>query len=356
VTSAPQAPDRDREPGRHRDRGPVPDRDVATPGRRIAELDVLRGFALCGILVINIIGALVWVRGTGGRDLPLPLAVLFHERFLVIFAVLFGAGFGLFLQRAGDRTRHPRLVLARRLAVLLVIGVVHFAVNPGEVLTAYALCGLLVLLPVSLLGGRAALAVAVLLLFVGPQIQTSYGPIPGLLVLGYALAMLGVPAALASRPGRVAAVLGVCGGLAVLGNGVIVAGVRLPRVNVLGGGLGGTADLLGPTLALVTGLAYCAAVLLVLRTPLGPPLDAVLAPMGRMALTNYLSATLLFLTVGPLLGIDSLADGPAIAGLTVGILVLQAVWSRWWLARFRFGPVEWAWRCLTWWRRAPLRR
>lgn len=358
VTSAAHAPDRDREPGRHRDRvvDRVVDHDVATPGRRIAELDVLRGFALCGILAMNVVAALVWLRGTGGRDLPLPLALLVHERFLVIFAILFGAGFGLFLQRAGDRTRHPRLVLARRLAVLLVIGVAHYVINPGEVLTAYALFGLAVLLPVSLLGGRAALAVAVVLLFVGPQIQTSYGPIPGLLVLGYALAALGVPAALASRPGRVAAVLGVCGALALVGNGLVVAGVPLPQVNVLGGGLGGTADLLGPTIALVTGLAYCAALLLVLRTPLGRVLDAVLAPMGRMALTNYLTATLLFLTVGPLLGIDSLADGPAIAGLTVGILALQAVWSRWWLARFRFGPVEWVWRCLTWWRRAPLRR
>lgn len=341
---------------RHRDREPERDGDVVTPGRRIAELDVLRGFALCGILVINIIAALVWLDGSGRQELPLPLALLFHERFLVIFAILFGAGFGLFLQRAGDRTAHPRAILARRLAVLLVVGVVHFAVNPGEVLTAYALFGLAVLLPVSLLGGRAALAVAVVLLFVGPQIQTSYGPIPGLLVLGYALAALGVPAALASRPGRVAAALGVCGVLAVIGNGLIAAGVLLPRVNVLGGGLGGTADLLAPTLALVTGLAYCAAVLLLLRTPLGPVLDAVLAPMGRMALTNYLTATLLFLTVGPLLGIDSLADGPAIAGLTVGILALQALWSRWWLARFRFGPAEWVWRCLTWWRRAPLRR
>jgi len=45
-----------------------------------------------------------------------------------------------------------------------------------------------------------------------------------------------------------------------------------------------------------------------------------------------------------------------IAGLTVGILAVQMAWSRWWLARFRYGPVEWAWRCATWWRIAPLRR
>ncbi len=96
--------------------------------------------------------------------------------------------------------------------------------------------------------------------------------------------------------------------------------------------------------------------LLLLRTPIGPALDAVFAPMGRMALTNYLTATVLFLVLGPVLGIDSLADAPAIAGLTVGILVVQIVWSRPWLRRYAYGPVEWAWRCLTWGQRAPLRR
>ena len=51
--------------------------------------------------------------------------------------------------------------------------------------------------------------------------------------------------------------------------------------------------------------------------------------------------------------VDELA---AVAGLTVGILLVQAVWSSWWLRAFRYGPVEWVWRCLTWWQVAPLRR
>lgn len=93
-----------------------------------------------------------------------------------------------------------------------------------------------------------------------------------------------------------------------------------------------------------------------MRTPAGPALSAVLSPMGRTALTNYLSATVLLLTAGPLLGIDSTGDLPRIIGLTIGIIVLQAVWSVLWLRRFRYGPAEWAWRCLTWWRRAPIRR
>jgi uncharacterized protein len=43
-------------------------------------------------------------------------------------------------------------------------------------------------------------------------------------------------------------------------------------------------------------------------------------------------------------------------GFAAAILLVQALWSRWWLARFRYGPLEWAWRCVTWWQRVDLRR
>jgi uncharacterized protein len=328
---------------------------AGTTGRRIEELDALRGFALCGILVVNVYQQLVFERGGAPRVFPRPVELLFYERFLPLFAVLFGVGFGIFLQRAGARAAHPRLVLARRLAVLLVIGVVHFVFHRGEVLSSYALGGLVFLLPVSFLSGTAALAVAVVLLFVGPQIVVGYGMIPGLLVLGYALAALGVPAALPRRTGRLAVAGVVLTALALGWAALRLAGAEVPRVNVVGG-LGGGTDLLPALAAIATSMAYACLFLLVLRTPVGPAVSALLAPMGRMALTNYLAATVLFLLLGPLLGIDSHADAPRIAVLTVGILLLQLVVSPLWLRSFRYGPVEWAWRCLTWWSPQPFRR
>jgi uncharacterized protein len=246
-------------------------------------------------------------------------------------------------------------VLARRLAVLLLIGIVHFVFHPGEALTAYALAGLLVLLPLSYLGGRLAFAVSIVLLLIGAQLVVGYGPIPGLLALGYALAMLDVPAALERRTGRVAGAFVVFAALSATWIVLVLRGVDLPFVNMVGGP-GGGVSLLGPLAGVATGLAYCCGLLLLLRTPVGPALSAVLSPMGRMALTNYLSATALFLVAGPLLGIDSTADLPQIVGLTVAIVVVQAVWSVLWLRSFRYGPAEWVWRCLTWWRRAPIRR
>ncbi|GAA4934761.1 putative membrane protein YeiB [Actinomycetospora succinea] len=322
--------------------------DVSTPGRRIAELDVLRGFALCGILVVNILQQLV------GRPFPPAIDLLFVERFLSLFALLFGVGFGLFLDRAATRTARPRVVLARRLGVLLLIGIAHQFLQPGEALVPYALVGLVLLLPMSILAPRACLVVALVLLLVAPQVQQSYGLTVALLALGFALARLGLPSALGRHPGRTAVVLAVAGTLDLAWALAVTAGWTPPQVNVLGGGLGGAQSLLPPLAALTTAVAYAAALLLLLRTPVGAVIGRVIAPMGRMALTNYLTATVLFVTLGPALGIDSLDDGAAIAGLTVGILVVQAVWSSWWLRRFRYGPVEWLWRCLTWWQRAPI--
>ncbi len=342
---------------RPRRAGPASTADVSTAGPRIDALDTLRGFALCGILIINIYQQVVFHGAGAGTAPQLPVAVqlLFYERFYPVFSILFGIGFGIFLQRAALRTDRPRLVLARRLAVLLVIGIAHFVVHPGEALTAYALAGLLVLLPLSYVGGRVAFVVAIVLLFVGAQIVVGFGPIPGLLALGYAFAMLGVPAALERRTGRVAVAFVVFAALAALWIVPTLRGVELPSVNVTGGP-GGGVSLLGPLAGIVTGLAFCCGLLLLLRTPAGPALSAVLSPMGRMALTNYLSATALFLVIGPRLGIDSTADLPQVIGLTVGIIVVQAVWSALWLRSFRYGPAEWAWRCLTWWQRAPIRR
>lgn len=333
-----------------------PETDVSTAGPRIHALDTLRGFALCGILIINIYQQVVFRGEASGIAPKLPEAVqlLFFERFYPIFSILFGIGFGIFLRRAALRTDRPRVVLARRLGWLLLIGALHFVVHPGEALTAYALAGLLVLIPLSFFGGRVAFVVSVVLLVVGSQLIVGYGPIPGLLALGYALAMLDVPAALERRTGRVAVAFVGFGALAAAYIALKVGGADLPEVNFIGGP-GGGVSLIPPLAGIVTGLAFCCGLLLLLRTAVGPTLSAVLSPMGRMALTNYLSATVLFLVFGPLLGIDDPADLPAIVGLTTAILVVQAVWSVLWLRSFRYGPAEWAWRCLTWWRRAPIR-
>jgi uncharacterized protein len=107
---------------------------------------------------------------------------------------------------------------------------------------------------------------------------------------------------------------------------------------------------------LIAAVAYSTGLLLVLGTRRGAVLERFLAPLGRMALTNYLTATLVVAAVGPLIGLRHSAHYGRMIVLAVLILAGQALVSRYWLARYRYGPVEWVWRCLTWWTRTPNRR
>ena len=102
--------------------------------------------------------------------------------------------------------------------------------------------------------------------------------------------------------------------------------------------------------------------LLILMTRFGLRfLTARLAPVGRMAFTNYLTqtlimATLFYLPWGPHLFGDP-AWGPGQLWAAVGaIWIAQLIWSPLWLSVFQMGPLEWLWRCLTYGRMVPLRK
>lgn len=81
------------------------------------------------------------------------------------------------------------------------------------------------------------------------------------------------------------------------------------------------------------------------------------APAGRMALTNYLLqsvvASLVFYGYG--LAMWGRIGYAGMVLLAVVVFALQVLASRWWLARYRFGPLEWAWRWLTYGTRPPMR-
>ena len=82
-----------------------------------------------------------------------------------------------------------------------------------------------------------------------------------------------------------------------------------------------------------------------------------LAPMGRMALTNYIMQTAILAVIFHgygfgLWGEVSRAPQMLLAGV---ILVMQGFLSAWWLARFRFGPLEWLWRSATYWSLQPMK-
>jgi uncharacterized protein len=115
----------------------------------------------------------------------------------------------------------------------------------------------------------------------------------------------------------------------------------------------GVAMLYGPPLL---ALGYATGLALLFRREAWRRRLAPAAAVGRMALTNYTMQSVvgvaLFLTTG-LYG----RVGPALLLVpTVVVYAIQVWWSGWWLERFRFGPLEWVWRVLTYGRLGPLRR
>jgi uncharacterized protein len=84
---------------------------------------------------------------------------------------------------------------------------------------------------------------------------------------------------------------------------------------------------------------------------------APLANVGRMGLTNYLLQTVICTTLFYGYGFGLYGKVGIAAGilLTVVIFALQILFSAWWMKRYRFGPMEWLWRSLTYGKRQPMR-
>jgi uncharacterized protein len=102
-------------------------------------------------------------------------------------------------------------------------------------------------------------------------------------------------------------------------------------------------------------LAYIATATLLLERDRWRPWLGLFAPVGRMALTNYLSQTVICIAIyygGGLFGAFHPALGLLIA---CSIFMTQMGFSAWWLSRYRFGPMEWLWRSLTYGQMQPMR-
>ncbi|MEU8105205.1 DUF418 domain-containing protein [Nonomuraea muscovyensis] len=296
---------------------------------RIHELDALRGFAVGGIMLVN-----TWQHAVNGvpadarNSLDWTMQAVFQGRFYPIFSLLFGISFVLFLDRAGRWRLLPRLFW------LFWIGIVQHSFYEGEVLTDYAFYGLLVLLPASFLSSGPPvliLGLAVLGWALG-QANSALLIIPGLFLIGMALMQMR-PSPRLLWPGFA---------VSAVATALLTAAWEMTH-----------AGLLYRLAALTGAAALTTGMLLLLRSRWSRPISAVLEPLGKMALTNYVTGTVVITLTGALLHADpTRLSVLAIAAVT---LAAQAEAGRWWLARYRYGPLEWVWRCLTWFRPVPNR-
>jgi uncharacterized protein len=397
------------------------------PKDRIFTLDMLRGWAILGILAVNAL-AFAWPMAVDMNEglAPWPHneanivghwveAVFFQDKFRSLFSMLFGVSIFLIGGERHDPARSSLLV--RRLLFLGLFGLIHgLAFWYGDILLHYAYCGLIVMLM------RSWPAKRLIWIGLGINLAAALAAAGGVL----AMAMMGDPGGADGGAGNPFAIdaaqlatlietyrsgwpgahienakvwallqslsltlLPITIGLMLLGLGLFKAGFLVGRsptwvymlvflagaanVGFYGwfewmdahapagadepsGGLAGV----GASFAWLITLGYVSMLILMTRFGLRF-LTARLAPVGRMAFTNYLTQTLIMSSLFYMpWGLHWFGDprwGPGPLWMLVGgIWIAQLIWSPLWLSVFQMGPLEWLWRCLTYGRLVRLRK
>ncbi|MFJ7492157.1 DUF418 domain-containing protein [Streptomyces sp. NPDC097727] len=377
---------------------------------RILEVDALRGFALAGILIVNV---LTTAGPPGGRGGPAHVhaadgavewlvVLLAQSKFYLLFSLLFGYSFTLQMDsaaRAGARFV-PRM--SRRLAGLFVLGLAHAVLlYTGDILMMYALCGL-VLLAARNAGPAKAWRAALwvygvaggFLLLVGlgaalfdPGDLSESAAAKAELTAAYRGGFTEVVGANIRALPDIVAALPLMGGYVVaaflvgfvagrrqwLGAAALADRARLLRIFLTGLAIGvpgavfSAAGMAGPLperwelFGLAVGLAaapalsaaYATGLLLWFTMPSGAATARVLAPAGRMALTNYLTQSLVMALVfsGYGLGLYGRTGAAAAVGGALVLYACQLALSGWLMRHHRLGPVEWLLRAVTLWAR-----
>ena len=125
--------------------------------KRITNLDFIRGFALLGILVINVISfglpiTALFNHSTYGAENTLDWVVIvissvfFEYKMMGLFSMLFGVGLMIFLDNAKQKVKRPKLLSFWRNFLLLLFGVIHISIWEGDILIIYALCAFWIIL------------------------------------------------------------------------------------------------------------------------------------------------------------------------------------------------------------------
>lgn len=314
-------------------------------------LDALRGIAIAGILFVNIpdLTRLGYDLSLDERRPSIAGQVLHftvQTRFVPIFTFLFGMSLVFVVRSARARGRRAWLAVLCRLVVLFGIGWLHGLLYTGEVLLEFAVFGLLVA-PVILFIPRlvqlvlgAALTVAAIA-FLGGGSLTS----PGLMLLGAAAASYGLPQLLNHADRRIGYAFAAAALLSIPAVWWQTTQQGDPRFSTA-----------GQVAGLVMAAGYVTATSLLWSTNVRPVIAAVFEPIGRMAMSNYVGASLVIYPVGRWLDFPHApTPAPAIL-LAVCLIAMQSVVSRVWLSRFRYGPLEWLWRMATWRQLVRLRR
>lgn len=411
-------------------------RTIAAPvpvKERIVLLDVLRGMAIFGILMVNM---QLFIKPMShmllGFQESAPLAerlsvifikFFFEGKFYVLFSLLFGYGAYLFMHKSTAEGISILPFYRRRMFFLLIFGILHVVLLwPGDILVFYALFGFL-LLAFRKVSDKGLLKWAVWLMIIPPLITALFTLVISL--------MLKIPEASQAMEANLEGSAGVLQGIAdkafsaytggsygemvrmrlyeyqVLLPGVLFfypvvlamfllghlaarkglmrdPGANLPffrKTAAWGAGIGFPMSLLFVftymnmstsqldiyqvfnLLAMAfggvsLGIFYLSMVVILVSKGNLKTFSHWLAPVGRMALTNYLLQSIICTTIFYAYGFGLMGKFNTFQGilLTILIFALQIPFSHFWLKHFHYGPFEWLWRSLTYMKIQPFRK
>jgi len=358
------------------------------PKRRVTGLDSLRGFALLGVLIVNVYQVYAEVFTQTDMQVSDQIRLLGEGTFYPIFSLLFGFGFAL--QLAKGEAALP--LFRRRLLFLLLFGLVHGVfIWEGDILSSYALIGFLLAAlyrwprPLLLLLVIAGWALSFVLL--SPLIEDAsiYIDNDALYASGsyWAITRVRAVAFADSLIGGLLAFSGFILGLFILGfllgrRGVgkvmsdkrllwltllfsLAVAVPLLRAYYQGRSWGIPGEwwfvleylIASPFL----GFAYLAGLSLIMLTSFGAALMKPFSYVGRMALSNYLGQSVICTLIFYGYGLGRLGELGTLTSLYISLALFlgQMIFSYLWLLRFRYGPMEWLWRSLTYSKVQPIR-
>lgn len=396
--------------------------EPVTSRERVGELDVLRGFALLGVLLVH---CYTWpgppflttemqfeALSSSGADRIAEFLTtwLFYEKANTLFAFLFGVGFWVQMQRMEAKGGNFRSIYVRRLTVLLAFGLVHlFTIWPFDILHLYALAGF-ALFSLRNVGDRTLLIGGIILALAARPLSDFLFDIWGISGPAFDRAYSDTAILARQNAGSGSEAITAFAKLALtdfFASGMIVgwffyalgrfmlgayvarrgwlqrAAELLPRYRfwllvVLPLGLAGefvvtalqleTFPALAPFAALETPLHYFSVpmlalgyvcLLVLLFHSRFSVIALLFAPVGRMALTNYVAQSFaigfVLYKFDPALGLIGTIGPAQLLAVGMAIFAAQILVSHLWLSRFAYGPLEWCWRALTYGARPTMR-
>jgi len=380
---------------------------------RVVIVDIIRGFALAGVLIANFTGYNYQNLPSSVFDtISSPLdkalinfnAVFFEWKFYTTFSILFGYGFGLILTSLEKKNINPNPFFIRRMFWLFVFGVIHTLFWWGDVLHLYAIAGIL-LLGCKRLSTRNILICSILCMFIlSPFISFLFRnensdftdenlallynqyvngniidvfkaninlyyktwilnpgkgelreiiEVFGRFLFGYFLLRIGLFESIETKKTLFKKILFV--------TAPIMIAYFIIRWLSLRGTISTNQIYWEPLmkLGILSTLCSYASLLVVLFIGFGrTKFFAALQSLGKMTLTNYLLVSAISVTLLYGIGFGQLGK---LSMHTVWIcafawLIFEIAFSTFWLKRFRYGPVEWMWRQLTYNRRIQLKK